>query len=277
MPIKLGFDAETVYRQNIVDKNDVDAVSEWLKEKNLPAYSNEQIIQFLLSCDNVRETTKKTIESYVKIANSSDEIFSNKNVKRIDLQKNLKMCEICVLPERNQEGYVMIFNRMVDTNYQNYEMGPSFTVINMTIESALYDYPASGIILIFDITGLSWKHLTRLRFGLMRLFAHYLQEGLPVKLHKMYIINANPVLDSCIKLMKPFVKKDVIDKMDLYKTDDIDLFYEKCPKRLLPVDYGGEMPCLQTLHKNQIAKFKDLIGYFEDEEKQRKSFNPRIA
>lgn len=59
--------------------------------------------------------------------------------------------------------------------------------------------------------------------------------------------------------------------MDLYKTDDMDLFYEKCPKRLLPNDYGGDMPCMETLNRNQIARFNDLIGYFEAEEKQRKT------
>ncbi|KAK4878307.1 hypothetical protein RN001_010813 [Aquatica leii] len=271
MQLSLGYRAVEILRQNIIKKQDVDEISAWLKKESLPVYSDEQIIQFLLACNSVVDATKKTIQTYGEISNSCNEIFSNKNVTRADLQKYLKVAEICVLPERTDDGCVVLFNRLVDTNYKNFELGAYFTILTMAIESALFEYPVNGLIIVIDVSGTTWKHMFCLRLDLIRIYSHFLQEGLPVRLRKVCLINSSPILDTFMTVLRPFTKSEVMEKVNTFKAGDIESFYEKClPKRLLPLDYGGEMPSVKILHENQVEKFKTLGNYFDAEEKQRK-------
>lgn len=54
-------------------------------------------------------------------------------------------------------------------------------------------------------------HLTKARLGLVKTFCHYLQEGLPVRLKEIHILNCVYFIEKVIAIIRPFTKKEVMD------------------------------------------------------------------
>lgn len=53
--------------------------------------------------------------------------------------------EYCVLPRRTKEGYIVILHRLVDPYPPEYQMDVAMKILIMTMDSALYKDPPTGI------------------------------------------------------------------------------------------------------------------------------------
>lgn len=70
--------------------------------------------------------------------------------------------------------------------------------------------PRKGLIILFDMKGVSLFHLMRTNISGLRKFFHYLQECLPCKLHRIHVMNVVPFFDAILKLIKPFMKAELL-------------------------------------------------------------------
>lgn len=59
-------------------------------------------------------------------------------------------------------------------------------------------------------------HLTKLKIKYIKSFFHYLQEGLPVKLKGMHVLNTVYFIDKIMFLINPFIKKEVLDMVSIF-------------------------------------------------------------
>lgn len=79
-------------------------------------------------------------------------------------------------------------------------------------------------------------HLTRLRIGTVKNYMYYLQEGLPLKLQHIEMINANFLADKLIAVAKPFMKKEVYDMVTISTFQrQLLLYIQICICRLISV------------------------------------------
>lgn len=82
-----AFKADDVVKSGRTTKSNVEDIRKWLKFKpNIPELSDEQIVLFLIACENIIETTQYTIECYFKYKSASPELFSNRDVDSDDMQ-----------------------------------------------------------------------------------------------------------------------------------------------------------------------------------------------
>lgn len=270
---KFGFTAKQIINDGRITWEDIDLMKTWLTTQNLPKLTDEQIVLFLLSCNNEQEPTQATIKSFYAVRNSAPGLFDNRTIKREDIQKQLKTVEFCLFPERTDDGCVVIYHGLQNTAYSQYEMEPTHKLLYMTLDAALYDYPPEGLIMLFNMKGMGVMHLTRFRLGLIKIFFPYLQKGLPLRLKSIHVLNTGYFIDKVMAIIKPFAKKEVLDMVHFHPADmDMELFYEKwVPKRCLPEDLGGDLPPVRDLHQNNIEKLTDMDAYFKEEELQRYS------
>lgn len=66
-----------------------------------------------------------------------------------------------------------------------------------------------GEIPIFDMTGFSLKHITKIVLSSLRVYMKYTQEAHPVRLKQIHVINCSSFLDRVMTLIKPFIKGEV--------------------------------------------------------------------
>lgn len=50
----------------------------------------------------------------------------------------------------------------------------------------------------------------------------------------------------------------------------MEVFYKQIPKECLPKEYGGDLECVRDLHDKTVQKLKEMRGFFQAEEAQRK-------
>lgn len=59
-------------------------------------------------------------------------------------------------------------------------------------------------------------HFTRVRLGLVKTFCHYLQEGLPIRLKAVHVLNSVYFLEKVIAIIRPFMSKEVMELVGMF-------------------------------------------------------------
>lgn len=82
------FTVDTIIEQGKVRKSDVEKVKSWLRgEADVPNLTEEQIVVFLLSCNNDQSSTRATIKAHYGFKRNLPELFDDRSV---DLDKDVK-------------------------------------------------------------------------------------------------------------------------------------------------------------------------------------------
>ncbi|GJQ85955.1 hypothetical protein Trydic_g21803 [Trypoxylus dichotomus] len=275
MSLNYGYVAEDIVKEERVSRSEIEIIREWNRNANLPILIDEQIVGFLLSCERDVEFTKKTIVEYFKVRKHGKELFSNRDVQLPELQLQLATLEYIAFPEKTDDGCLIVYHKLHDPTYWKYNMADSMRLLFMTLDAALHQYPPTGLIILFDMKGVSLMHLTRVRMGCVKIFFEYCQEALPVKLKTIHILNCVYFLDKVIAIAKPFMKKELFEKVHFHPPSlDMEKFYKTCiDKKYLPSDYGGDLPNTRILHEMNTKKLADLKSFFDAEEEFRNLFN----
>lgn len=73
--------------------------------------------------------------------------------------------------------------------------------------------PSKGLIIIFDQQHMGMRHLMRPTVDGLRAYFRFLQEALPIKLERMFIMNAVSYFDMVLSVIKPFMKSEILNKV----------------------------------------------------------------
>ncbi|KRT80506.1 CRAL-TRIO domain containing protein [Oryctes borbonicus] len=123
--------------------------------------------------------------------------------------------EYIAFPTKTEDGCIIVHHRLHDFTYWKYNMCDSMKLLCMTLDAALFEYPPTGLIVLFDMKGVSLMHLTRVKLGYVKIFFDYYQEALPVKLKAIHVLNSVYFLDKVMTIIKPFMKKQIYDLVRL--------------------------------------------------------------
>lgn len=157
---------------------------------------------------------------------------------------------------------------------------------------------AEGHAIVIDMEGSTLSHLARVNIIAMKKFMYYIQvtifqfgesislqfkwnflcvffqEALPVRLRAFHFINTVPFMDKVLALMKPFMKKELMDVMHLHST--LDTFLDKhVPKSMMPDEYGGSAGKIQDI-TDKVYKEMQANGQFFVEEEEKKRVNEKL-
>lgn len=92
MAVSPFYNMELLFQDNKVGLTDVENLRKFLLEENLPTLNDEQIVLFLLSCDNNIDFTKETIKSHYRIKMDHPKYFKNRSVDRPDIHFHINNC-----------------------------------------------------------------------------------------------------------------------------------------------------------------------------------------
>jgi len=126
------------------------------------------------------------------------------------------------------------------------------------------DVARNGAFLIQDLDGLGWRHIDiKFQKKIMELY----QDNFPARLHQSIQLNSPYILKMMIGLLRPFVKKKMLDKFFIGSQGDILSFVDKDQ---LWENYGGN---LKYDHPQWVDEVKGYHGWFlaNEEEKKEKA------
>ncbi|XP_063222912.1 alpha-tocopherol transfer protein-like [Bacillus rossius redtenbacheri] len=227
-------------------------IRSWLDcQPHLPEITDDHLHLFLHSCYDNLERTKTTLENYFSFKSLTPELFSNRDPLSEELQHNLDIWEMAMLPRRTPEGYIVSVTRFVDLNPSKFVFLHNMKNFFMFADTWLSeDGLAPGIVTVFDAQGVSFGHLARISpLGLIKKLLFYVQDCMPIRLKAVYIINTVPVVDKIMALVKPFLKSELASLIHIHTS--VDTLGEGLPLEILPEEYGGKAGSLTALYKEQ--------------------------
>ncbi|KAK2576278.1 hypothetical protein KPH14_005644 [Odynerus spinipes] len=248
-------------------------LEEWTKERGLCGIPQEQLAIFAQSCYFESDAILRCMDTYYRMRTTVPEFFSNRDSRLEYLQHSLKMLEFVALPVPDPNGNRIIFHRLADTKSSQYMLNDSIKLLLMTVDANLYTEGCSpGYIFLFDMSGVNMGHLTRVSINSIRKFFEYIQEGMPVRLKGIHVLNVVWFMDKVLAIIKPFMKSELLEMLHLY-TGDVSEIYEHIPPRCLPKDFGGELDYVRVLHEANSRKLEQLKDYFLEEQTICETYN----
>jgi len=106
----------------------------------------------------------------------------------------------------------MTFTKFFDPNPNKFDYFECTKYALMTCEvQNLLEGTSEGQIVILDATGLSFGHIANFNLMGIKKILFYIQEAAPVRLKALHILNTMPMVDTLLNLIKPFMKKELMN------------------------------------------------------------------
>lgn len=238
-------------------------LQEWSRSQGYKLSERHAYI-FYHSCYFEQDKTRDCIKTFFAIRSSTPELFSNRNSARPELQKALTLLNFAVFPVHDPSGYRILFHRLCNFEPSKYVFSDGMKLLMMMVDGCIHlEGPVPGYVMLFDMKGVQSGHLARLNLSLLRKFFQYIQEGMPIRLHAIHIVNVVPLMGKIMGLTKPFMKKELLSLLHLHPVaEDYSALYKFIPKSCLPIDYGGELPNIDELHKFHMKWLSSLNSNF---------------
>uniref|UniRef100_A0A0A9YG14 Alpha-tocopherol transfer protein-like protein n=1 Tax=Lygus hesperus TaxID=30085 RepID=A0A0A9YG14_LYGHE len=263
--------AEQEFAKNAdLKKEDLATLRDWAAaQPHLPKITEEQMILFFHSCYWDIENTKSCINVYYNTRSNTPEFFSNRDAKKQNLKQALQVLHYSALPVKDPNGYQIIYHGLQQFEASKYVFADGVKMLAMAIDAcAMVEGTVPGYIFLFNMKGVRLTHLTRLSVGLLRKFFVYIQEGMPVRLQAIHVVNTMPIIDKIMFMIKPFMKKELLSMLHFHYGDYSEV--QKCiPKECLPKDLDGDLKSIDELHADFCEWMERMTPQFLEEENYR--------
>lgn len=252
----------------------IDYLQKWFEEnKNLPKEIDRLLLKRFYFCmyKDVEET-KKLIETNYAIRNKSPHIFIDRDPTDEDSRKTFEYADMVPIPGLTPDNYRITCFRLCDQDpkkMHHTEDTKAFIMVTdyrfsiPDITDGNTSMLSEGEIQIFDMTGYSMKHVTRLTISTLRTYLKFLQLAFPVRIKAIHMINCPSYLDKLVSVVKPFISKEVFSMMHFHTTG-LETLYDHVPKELLPVEYGGLAGNLTDLKAQFMKEMLNKRDYLMD-------------
>lgn len=271
MSLQYKFSSKTIIEEGRTTKASIDEIQKWLPTETsfLPKVPDEFIVLFLISCNNDIELTKKTIKAYFRIKNRAPEIFSDRDMDRDDLQKIMKVIVCSSLPARMENNTVVHFFKLIDTDYRKCDIVPATKIAFMLLGISQKTNPPNELVVVVDMKGVNFMHLTCIKMGVIKTFLDFVQEALPLKIKAVHVLNTNYLFDKILSIIKIFIRSELMKIIIPHPSNmEMDTFFkDHVPSSCMPEEYGGDLASCDVLNQKTVEQLKDLKEFFDAEEK----------
>ncbi|XP_049286737.1 alpha-tocopherol transfer protein-like [Anopheles funestus] len=230
--------------------SDVQKLREWVSSQpHLPPVTELELILFLHSNYYNLEAAQRTIECYYTFRSSCKNLFGNRNLETSAIQMAMDVLDLAILPELTPEGYRVMLAKIVDPDASKFSLSSLLTFAIMCVDIQLWEEGCNnGSILIIDMDGIHLGHLPKLGIFTLKDLLYFIQEGLPIRLKGLHLVNVVPFIDRIMTMIRPFMKKELLEIFHLHTS--MQTLYPYIPQHLLPSDYGGVARSRKILRDN---------------------------
>ncbi|XP_024888293.1 uncharacterized protein LOC112465123 [Temnothorax curvispinosus] len=247
--------------------SDLQMLKDWMeKQPHLPRIEMVYLVMFLHSNYYRIEPTKKTIDNFFTIRTLLPEVFCNRDpIAWKELRKAFSVIAAVPLEEKTKEGYVMTLVRFLDPNPNKFDHFECTKYLLMTCEVQNVVHGTSeGLVVILDAAGLSFSHVAAMNLMGLKKVLFYIQEAAPVRLKALHVLNAMPIVDTFLNLLKPFIKKEMMNLLHFHS--NMETVKKYLPIKALPNEYGGKAGPIEEIAAKHIQLLEEFRDYFQYDE-----------
>ncbi|XP_047505621.1 alpha-tocopherol transfer protein-like [Pieris napi] len=243
---------------------DVAFIKEWMaKEAYLPRDIDDMLIQkFLHSCYGSLEKTKKCIDRFCSTRSQLSEIYTNRDPQSDSIKTIFSVTRVCAYKAGDDEILIHHYDDPEFEHFAFYDLLKTLTV-QADYWINFHNVFPRGHIVILDMSCFSLKMVPKSNIMYFRDFILFLLEGMPVRVHKVYGINAPSYYDKLYSLVKPVLPAELCNIIHFFH--DYESLHKHIDKKYLPVEYGGDAPSTKTENQDWIKRINEQRKMFLDD------------
>ncbi|XP_072758632.1 alpha-tocopherol transfer protein-like [Anoplolepis gracilipes] len=251
--------------------SDIQSLREWCeKQPHLPRIEDSFLAMFLHSNYYRMQPTKNTIENYYTTRTHVPEFFSNRDpLGGKELRQAFKIAANLPLKGITKDGYRIMYGAFLDVDSSRFVYNDNVKYFLMVCDVwLLTEGTNNGYVYFADASGLSFGHIARISPLGLKKYLYYIQEAAPIRLMGIHFINAPPAMELLMNMMKPFMKKEMIDMIHFHSS--LKSASEYVPVDSLPNEVGGKAGSMHKLAAIEVKKLEDYREWFLMDEATRR-------
>ncbi|TRZ17305.1 hypothetical protein HGM15179_009801 [Zosterops borbonicus] len=186
------------------------------------------------------------------------EVFSN--LKPSAIKPVLESGFVTVLPHRDPQGRHVVCIRPDRWTPSNYPITENIRAIYLTLEKLIQseETQVNGIVILADYKGVSLSKASHFGPFVAKKVIGILQDGFPIRIKAVNIINEPRIFKGIFAIIKPFLKEKIANRFFLHGCD-LNSLHQNIPPVILPEEYGG------TAGKLDISAWNELLLASEED------------
>ncbi|KAL1453928.1 hypothetical protein WDU94_010229 [Cyamophila willieti] len=256
-----------------LDRSMIESLQEWAKKQpHLPPIFDTQMAIFLVVCSFSIEKAKKLIDIHFTMKTHFKDLFSNRDLLSQPLQDAMDCVYVTKLKGLDHSGRRISFSALkptATTDTSRYH-GPTTTKLIYMFEDICNFYLGShtpGVTVVMDATGFGMSHLSTLSLSFLKQTSLYFTQGASVIVHQIIVVNANPVAERLVSLLRPFLPTDIFKRIHILPRDKPEMIFDFIPRDVVPSNLGGNGQSIAELTKETYQLLLDNREFFLAEEK----------
>ncbi|KAJ8726550.1 hypothetical protein PYW07_001248 [Mythimna separata] len=214
------------------------------KEPSLyvPIEKDDYLLKFLRPCKFYPESALKKIQAYYKFRIAHADYC--RDLLPSAIRAPFEHSIVSILAPRDQHGRRIILVESGERwNPQEVSLKDVFRGIQVGLEGAMAEPRTQicGVISIFDMKGLSFKHIMQFTPSYAKMVLDWIQESVPIRVKAVHIINQPYIFNMLFAIFKPFMREKLRSRVHFHGTNMSSLMEHVDPKALRK-RHGGLLP-----------------------------------
>jgi hypothetical protein len=223
----------------------VQQLRKWIREqKHLTCRTDTvYMLQVLRTAKFSQLRAREIIETILTLTTKFPQYLVNIDCHEPGIIKHIRSGASVPLPKPDKEGRWIIILRVGQNDLTLPEMieARAGLAVNALLKEKNEDMIVNGELLVFDMTGVSARHIARTAEGDKNINKIY-QECMLGRMKAMHFYNGGSFFELAMSIVRPFIKKKYLERMHVHST--MESLYEMIPMEFwpdeyLPDDYSG--------------------------------------
>ncbi|GAA6095922.1 alpha-tocopherol transfer protein-like isoform X1 [Tachysurus ichikawai] len=152
----------------------------------------------------------------------------------------LELGFLTVLPRPDPQGRYILCLRPGKWTPNDYPFVDNIRAIYLTLEKLIQpeESQVNGIVILVDYTGVGLSQASNPGPLLAKKVVSILQDGFPIRIKAVNIINEPRIFKGIFAIIKPFLKEKMAERFVLHGSD-LSSLHRVIPRSVLPQEYGG--------------------------------------
>lgn len=231
---------------------------------NLPTRVDDAfLLRFLRARKFDYDKALQLLVNYYGCRRSWPEVFNN--LKPSAIQAVLDSGFVTVLPQSDTKGQQVVCIRPGKWVPSTYPITENIRAIYLTLEKLVQSEgtQVNGIVILADYSGVGLSHASHFGPFLAKKTIGILQDGFPIRIKAVNIINEPIIFKGIFAILKPFLKEKIANRFFLHGSD-LNSLHRNIPRDILPSLYGGTAGILDISSWNEtlLSSEKEFIEEF---------------
>ncbi|XP_015220212.1 alpha-tocopherol transfer protein-like isoform X2 [Lepisosteus oculatus] len=147
---------------------------------------------------------------------------------------------LTVLPRPDPQGRFILCLQPGKWKPSDYPFVDNVRAIYLTLEKLIQpeETQVNGIVILTDYNGVGLSQASNLGPFLAKKVVGILQDGFPIRIKAVNIINEPRIFKGIFAIIKPFLKEKMAERYILHGSD-LNSLHRSIPRSVLPEEYGG--------------------------------------